>query len=109
ERTVAALDSLGANADRLLVWLGPAIGARAFEVGSDVFTAFCDSDSRVESCFVPYREGKWLADIYALARHRLARCGGHAVQGGGWCTYSESERFYSYRRDRHAGRMLTLA
>jgi YfiH family protein len=108
ERTVESLARLGSNAGDLVVWLGPAIGPRVFEVGVDVYDAFCAEDPDAIASFVPYRSGKWLADIYALARQRLARCDVHSVTGGGWCTFSESMRFYSYRRERSAGRMLSV-
>jgi YfiH family protein len=98
----------------VLAWLGPAIGPRAFEVGSDVFAAFCDPDPGAAECFVPCTKMsanmKWHADLYALARRRLARVGVGAVYGGERCTLTESERFHSYRRDGPgvSGRMATL-
>lgn len=91
---------------QLSAWLGPAIGPQHFEVGEDVRTAFTQADALAASAFVPYpgRPGKWLCDLEALARRRLARAGVSRVFGGGMCTVSES-RFYSYRRDRITGRM----
>lgn len=109
EATVSAMVDQGATAGDLIAWFGPAIGPSVFEVGADVFTAFCANDSRAAACFVPYREGKWLADIDALARRRLAACGVNDVNGGGWCTFSDATRFHSYRRERTTGRMTTLA
>jgi copper oxidase (laccase) domain-containing protein len=106
ERTVAAF------ADRpgdLLAWLGPAIGPAAFEVGDEVREAFCCRDAAAEAAFRPAgRAGHWLADLYALARRRLAARGVTAVYGGGECTYSDAQRFYSFRRDGTTGRMATL-
>jgi hypothetical protein len=97
EATVASMQVAPAN---VLAWLGPAIGPNAFEVGPDVRTAFCDHDPGAGSCFVATREGKWHADLYALARRALARAGidQASIYGGGRCTYSESSRFHSYRR-----------
>lgn len=92
----------------LLAYLGPAIGPQAFEVGADVRDAFLERDRETAAAFVPLRPGKWLADIYALARHALARAGVTRVYGGGFCTVSDAERFYSYRRDRTTGRMAAL-
>ena len=105
ERTVAAFE---APADALLAWLGPAIGPTAFEVGMDVFEAFTTTDPQAADAFRPLPAGKWLADLYALARRRLARAGVHAVYGGGLCTVSDSARFFSYRRDRVTGRQAAF-
>lgn len=104
----AAVDATNLSGRRLLAWLGPAIGPRAFEVGDEVRAAFLDHDGAAASAFVAHGEGRWLADLYALARQRLARCGVNAVYGGHWCTYSEPGRFYSYRRDGATGRMAAL-
>jgi YfiH family protein len=106
--TVSAMSDQGARPDELIAWFGPAIGPSAFEVGADVFTAFCDRDPGAASCFAPYREGKWLADIYALARRQLAACDVNDVSGGGFCTFTDATRFHSYRRERATGRMMTL-
>jgi len=104
EMTVQAL---GEPPDQLLAWLGPAIGARAYEVGDDVRTAFVRRDSEAEVCF--RRTGEhWMFDLYAMARRRLAQAGLAEVSGGTYCTYSEPERFFSYRRDGQTGRMASL-
>lgn len=108
EATVAALHDLGASPGDLLAWLGPGIGPDAFEVGSEVRAAFCVGDPDAASCFVPRRDGKWLADLHRLARRRLAVAGVTQVHGSGYCTYSDAARFYSYRRDRASGRMAAL-
>jgi YfiH family protein len=105
ENTVAAMD---AAAGDLLAYLGPAIGPSAFEVGADVRDAFLATDPGAGGAFAPHREGKWLADLFTLARRRLARCGVTRVYGGGLCTYRDAARFYSYRRDRTTGRMAAL-
>ncbi|PKM45838.1 MAG: peptidoglycan editing factor PgeF [Gammaproteobacteria bacterium HGW-Gammaproteobacteria-1] len=105
EAAVARLDTPGAE---LLVWLGPAIGPDAFEVGEEVRAAFLAEDGGAAGAFRPSPAGRWLADIYALARRRLARCGVNAVYGGELCTYHDAERFYSYRRDGVTGRMASL-
>ena len=105
ERTVAAFE---APPDTLLAWLGPAIGPTAFEVGMDVFEAFTTTDPQAADAFRPLHTGKWLADLYALARRRLARAGVHAVYGGGMCTVSDAARFFSYRRDRVTGRQAAF-
>lgn len=104
EQTITAL---GAG-DELLAWLGPAIGPAAFEVGEEVREAFLADDSAADTAFAPSPNGRWLADIYALARWRLQRAGVASVSGGEHCTYSEAERFYSYRRDGRTGRMASL-
>jgi YfiH family protein len=99
--------AMGAG-DEVLAWLGPAIGPDAFEVGVEVRDAFIGHDPIAAAAFVPAADGKWLADLYQLARQRLAACGVHRVYGGGYCTFSESQRFYSYRRDGQTGRLASL-
>lgn len=94
--------------EKLLVWLGPAIGPDAFEVGSEVREAFCCHDVLAEVAFVPHARGKWLCNLYELARQCLARLGVTRVSGGNLCTFSDTDRFYSYRRDGVTGRMATL-
>jgi YfiH family protein len=105
EATVAAMGVAGRDA---MAWLGPAIGAQAFEVGGEVRAAFVAADARAASAFRPVDGGKWLADIYRLARQRLAGQGITRVFGGDFCTVSEPERFFSYRRDGRTGRMASL-
>ncbi len=92
----------------VLVWLGPAIGAHSFEVGAEVREAFVTKFAPFAAGFVQISEHKYLADIYQLARIELAAHGVHAVYGGDFCTFTEQERFYSYRRDAQTGRMATL-
>ena len=105
EATVAAM---GVPAASLMAWLGPAIGPEAFEVGGEVRDAFMAGDPEAAEAFKPAANGKWLADIYHLARQHLARLGVTRVFGGGFCTVSENERFFSYRRDGKTGRMASL-
>jgi YfiH family protein len=106
EHTVA---SLPVPASRLLAWLGPAIGPDAFEVGDDVRDSFLAVDPASEGQFRRGRPGRWLADIFGLARLRLARAGVAEVYGGGQCTVSDPQRFFSYRRDGMTGRLAALA
>lgn len=109
ERGVRALRACSAPDAEVLAWLGPAIGPRAFEVGEDVVRAFRDEDPACAASFAPTpRPGKWLADLYRLARLRLAHAGVTRVSGGDHCTVEEPERFYSYRRQRGGGRMASL-
>ncbi len=102
ERTVAAMAVPGGQ---LLAWLGPAIGPAAFEVGDEVRAAFVAADPGAAPAFVPGAGGRWLADIYELARQRLAAAGVSRVFGGGECTVTDRERYFSYRRDGATGRM----
>jgi len=103
-----AVRALGSPGKRLLAWLGPAIGPGAFEVGDEVRAAFVAADPTAATAFVPSPAGRWLADIYDLARQRLACVHVDAVYGGHWCTVGDAERFYSYRRDGVTGRMASL-
>lgn len=106
EATIAALP---AAPERLLAWLGPAIGARHFEVGAEVRAAFCDRCADDAAAFTPASApGKYLADIYALARARLGRAGVASIHGGGQCTIDDPARYYSYRRSPRTGRMASL-
>lgn len=104
----ATLDHLEVPADEILAWLGPAIGPQTFEVGPEVREAFMAQLPQAAQAFVPsHNAGKFLADIYALARLRLAARGVTAVYGGGLCTVSDP-RFFSYRRSPRTGRFASL-
>lgn len=105
EATVAAMDT---PPEDLHAWLGPAIGPAAFEVGDEVREAFVTRHPVTDTAFVPSPAGRWLADLYTLARLRLAACGVHSVHGGGECTVTDAQRFYSYRRDGDTGRMASM-
>lgn len=105
ERTVAAMP---APPHKLLAWLGPAIGVDAFEVGDEVRTQFVHHDMAAVTAFHPNANGHWQCDLMLLARQRLAVLGVSGVFGGGWCTYSDAPRFFSYRRDGVTGRMATM-
>ena len=93
---------------KLLAWLGPAIGPDVFEVGDEVRAAFLALDAGNAGCFRPSPAGRWLADIYALAQRQLRGLGVREIYGGDYCTFSEPERFFSYRRENRTGRMATL-
>jgi YfiH family protein len=106
EATVAAMQ---APTDRILAWMGAAIGPQAFEVGEDVRKTFVADLAATADAFKPeISAGKWWADIYLLARLRLARIGVNRVYGGGRCTFTDRQRFYSFRRDGATGRMASL-
>lgn len=94
----------------LLAYLGPAIGPASFEVGGEVREAFLHHDGQAVAAFAPAGKGKWFADLYLLARQRLEEAGvrNNNVYGGGFDTFADSERFFSFRRSRHAGRMAAL-
>ena len=105
EATVAALAPAGGE---LLAWLGPAIGAGAFTVGEEVREAFVAHDPGAREAFTAGPGDRLQADLYRLARQRLAGVGISGVYGGHWCTFSDAGRFFSYRRERVTGRMATL-
>ena len=105
----ATVRAMNVPAGELMAWLGPAIGPAAFEVGDEVRAAFVADDPAAACAFRPAGPaGKWLADLYLLARQRLAALGVTAVHGGDSCTFTEAERFFSYRRDGRTGRMASL-
>ncbi|HEX7080753.1 MAG TPA: peptidoglycan editing factor PgeF [Gammaproteobacteria bacterium] len=104
----AAVEALGVPGADVVAWLGPAIGPRAFEVGDEVRAAFAERGFAVERSFVRNARGRWLADLYALAAESLARAGVGAVFGGGYCTHSDGDRFFSHRREAPCGRMAAL-
>ncbi|HXH04576.1 MAG TPA: peptidoglycan editing factor PgeF [Candidatus Competibacteraceae bacterium] len=104
----ATVQAMAADATQLMAWLGPAIGPAVFEVGAEVRAAFLAHDPDCDGCFRSSPAGRWLADLYALARRRLAGVGVTAVYGGGFCTRSEPQRFFSYRRAPRSGRMASL-
>jgi len=97
----------------IMAWLGPAIGPTQFEVGQEVYDAFCAQNSQAHSAFKKVtnsdtlNEQKWLADLYALARLRLKEYGVEGVYGGDFCTYNDEARFFSFRRDNSCGRMAS--
>lgn len=111
--TVKAMRAAGAG--EITAWMGPAIGPTQFEVGTDVFDSFVGAAPAPEqlavmAAFAPFpgREGKFFADIYALARLYLAREGIHHVSGGQYCTATDNSRFFSFRRDHVTGRQASL-
>jgi hypothetical protein len=94
----------------VMVWLGPAIGPLAFEVGDDVRQGFVSADAQASHYFVPcvHKPHKYLADIYGLARLRLRACGVEQIYGGQECTLSQSQDYFSHRRDPASGRQASL-
>jgi len=105
EATVRAMNSPPA---KLHAWMGPAIGQAHFEVGEEVRAAFLAADPAAAAAFIANDRGRWQCDLHALARRRLAALGVTSVHGGGWCTYGDPRRFFSYRRDGRCGRMAAL-
>jgi len=103
----ATLARMATPVARISAWLGPAIAARSYEVGSEVRAAFVEQDSGADGAFVATRPGHWQCDLYALALRRLAAAGVAQVAGGGFDTFTDT-RFYSYRRERETGRFATL-
>lgn len=105
ESTVAAM---GVPGEALLAWLGPAIGPRHFEVGGEVRDVFSAHDPQAARAFVARPDGKWLCDIYLLARQRLADLGVCRITSADFCTVRDTQQFFSYRRDGATGRMASL-
>lgn len=101
--------SMAVSSTTIMAWLGPAIGPQAFEVGAEVRTAFVAQDTDADAAFTAAAaSGKFMADLYALARLRLQRIGVTQIYGGGACTYSDPGLYFSYRREPVTGRMATL-
>ncbi|QLB21336.1 multi-copper polyphenol oxidoreductase [Vespertiliibacter pulmonis] len=96
--------------DEISVWLGPAIGPTAFQVGQDVVDAFARVDEQAREAFVldSTTSGKFLGNLYQIARQRLNKLGVQAIFGGDYCTYSNVTAFFSYRKEHQTGRMATL-
>lgn len=104
----ATVQAMGVEPHKLLVWFGPAISQRAFEIGEEVRATFIAHHAQAAEAFLPAADGKWLADIYLLARQRLHAMGVTRIYGGEHCSYNEPESFFSYRRDGVTGRMGTF-
>lgn len=105
----ATIKGMAVDPSDIVAWMGPAIGANAFEVGEEVKTTFCDAQTHAEQAFKPStHQGKWMADIFMLATQRMQAAGVSQVFGGGLCTVENEQQFYSYRRDGKTGRMASL-
>lgn len=102
------VEAMRVSPSRLMAWLGPAIEPAAFEVGGEVLEQFVARDPTHAHAFERNQRGRWQADLYALARGELRRLGIERIYGGGFGTFADSSRFYSYRRDKRTGRMATL-
>ena len=105
QRTIEAMST---TAEVDYAWLGPAIGPKVFEVGEDVYEPYRQQNQALQHAFSSKGTGKWNLDIYKAAKIVLAAADISNVYGGDYCTYTDSERFYSYRRSKRTGRMATL-
>ena len=103
----STIKSMQIDPQRLLAWLGPAIGPDAFEVGGEVRNVFVEHDAQAEQAFVSHANDKWTADLCELARLRLSAMGIRRVTSTNWCTATNAQQFYSYRRDGITGRMAS--
>jgi len=104
----ATVTQLHSSPDKLMVWLGPCIGAASYEVGEEVRSTFLRADPGAAECFVPTRPGHWHCDLAALARRQLVAAGVKRIYGGGFDTRRDA-RLYSYRRDaERSGRFASL-
>ena len=99
---------MGVDPGHLMAWIGPGIGQGAYEVGGEVLEQFAAIDREAVQCFAANSNGRWQADLCGIARRRLRAAGVEKIFGGGWCTHSESERFFSHRREAPCGRMATV-
>jgi polyphenol oxidase len=103
-----SINALSCPTNTLLVWLGPAIGPQVFVVGEEVLQAFVEKDSQANQAFQYLGNKRWLADLYQLAKQRLNTLGIHSIYGSNYCTYTNKELFFSFRRDKITGRMASL-
>ncbi|MFA9488134.1 MULTISPECIES: peptidoglycan editing factor PgeF [unclassified Mannheimia] len=96
--------------NEISAWLGPAISEKAFQVGKEVIEQFCAFDPRAEEAFIQdsSTSGKFLGNLYQIATQRLNKLGITEISGGEYCTYTQVDLFFSYRRDKQTGRMATL-
>lgn len=106
----ATLEKFNSAREHIYVWLCPAIGASAFRVGGEVRSAFIQQDPQAVQAFQPdpHNQQKYYCDLYQIARQRLTKCGIQHISGGEYCTYSQPQHFFSYRRDGITGRMASL-
>jgi polyphenol oxidase len=104
----ATVHTMGLPPESVVAWLGPAIGPQHFEVGVEVRDAFLAADPKSGEAFEPNARGRFMADLSMLARRRLQRLGVSRIYGGGECTYTQADRYYSHRRDGVTGRQATL-
>jgi polyphenol oxidase len=104
----ATVQAIGTSPQRLIAWLGPAIGPQHFEVGAEVRQAFVGADPGDADAFEQNARGRFMADLARLARRRLNRLGISRVHGGGECTYARADRYFSHRRDGITGRQGTF-
>ncbi|MGB3288448.1 MAG: peptidoglycan editing factor PgeF [Burkholderiaceae bacterium] len=109
ENTLQAMRERAPANAQWRAWIGPAISQRHFEVGDDVHQAFVGGDPAVAVFFAEKGNGKWLADLPSIARHRLRRAGVANIELSGQCTYGQADLYYSYRREPVTGRLATLA
>lgn len=108
----ATIKKMAVPSADILVWLGPAIGPESFKVGEDVRSAFIENSPQAEQAFIDKGHGKWLCDLYQLAKQRLQTIGVTQIYGASvnenFCTFKQSDQFFSYRRDQTTGRMASL-
>lgn len=104
----SAVRCMGVDPVQILAWIGPGIGQGAYEVGGEVLEQFAAGDRDAVRCFAANSNGRWQADLHGLACRRLQDAGVGAVHGAGWCTHTDSERFFSHRRKAPCGRMATV-
>ena len=104
----ATIKALPANPTELIAWFGPAIGPQAFIVGSEVRDQFINFDAQAQTAFTAIEPQKWLCNIYLIGQQRLNSCGVTGIYGGEFCTYSDAQMFFSFRRSEHTGRLASL-
>lgn len=106
----ATVEKFQCPSNEISAWLGPAISSKAFQVGTEVIEQFCAFDPRAEEAFIQdsSTSGKFLGNLYQIATQRLNKLGITEISGGEYCTYTQEDLFFSYRRDKQTGRMATL-
>lgn len=104
----SALNCFNPSDEKIIAWIGPAIGKTFYEVGDDVRDRFLEINSNFNKAFQPHKQSKWLSDMNLLARMRLEKAGVSDIFSENFCTFADSDRFFSYRRDGVTGRMASL-
>ncbi|WP_246143567.1 peptidoglycan editing factor PgeF [Colwellia echini] len=109
EETLSEMNSCASD---IIAWLGPSIGSSAFEVDTEVRQAFIELNNEFSNAFIQkstaHQQAKYLADLHKIARMQLTNLGVTAISELAECTYLQTDKYYSYRKDNITGRMASI-